>query len=41
MTHTRVRFREPDAALVHARPSVRFDVLERQTAIATGEVVQQ
>jgi hypothetical protein len=41
MVYTRVWFRAPDDALPHARPTVRFDVLDGLTVIATGEVVSR
>jgi hypothetical protein len=37
--HAIVWFRDRDAALPSARPTVRFDVLEGATVIATGEVL--
>jgi hypothetical protein len=39
--HSLVWFKDRDAALADARPTVRFDVLDGGTVIATGEVLSR
>lgn len=40
-THTLVWFRSPEAALAGVVPTVRFDVLDGDKVVATGEVIEK